>query len=272
MIVNNVGKSSFTYKLLCKKFETKVFNNFPSSIALFHEYKKEETPSTSNDNVVFTSTFNRQTKFIPFNFKSNYLSFDSASNLNMYCCGPTVYDHSHLGHAISYIRCDLVRRTLKTFGNLNLFFAMNITDIDDKIIMKSNQTGTNYQDLSHLYYKSFVEDLSSLNIEPPDAFLKVTENIDVICDYIRKIYEKGFAYHSSETGDLNFDYETFTRSFKIENDFKSETGKNPTDKSKGKRSPKDFALWKQAKPGEPKWNLKLESDLTIDGRPGMLLN
>lgn len=185
----------------------------------------------------------------------------------MYCCGPTVYNHSHLGHAISYIRCDMVNRTLRTFGNLNIYFAMNITDIDDKIIAKSKETETAYLELSNKYYQSFLSDMNSLRVIPADAYLKVTDKVDVICDYIRQIYDKGFAYYSPETGDVNFDYEKFIQSFGITNDMNSARNLQTT-KSKGKRSPKDFALWKISKENEPAWTMHLNTNSTIKGRPG----
>ena len=219
--------------------------------------------------IILSSTFNRQSKTIPSAINTKMTS-GSASNINMYCCGPTVYDHSHLGHAISYIRCDLVSRTLRTFCNLNVYFAMNITDIDDKIISKSNEKGTDYITLSNEYYQSFLHDMDSLRVMPAHSYLKVTDKIDVICDYKRKINDKGFAYYSSETGDINFDYEKFVQSFGISNDFNR--GKNlQTIKSRGKKSPKDFSLWKASKENEPKWSLSLGPNFSVAGRPGQLV-
>lgn len=214
-----------------------------------------------------TSTFNRQTKTIS---KSLYpkLSADSEFNLNVYCCGPTVYDHSHLGHAISYTRCDLINRTLKYLCNFNIIFAMNITDIDDKIISKSKQLKQDYRSVSNEFYNSFVEDMQALNVMQPDCYLKVTDNIDVIMDYIRNIFDKGFAYVSDKTGDINFDYAKFISEYSITNE--GNYGSNlKTEKSLGKRSPKDFALWKRSKPDEPRWNLTLSPSETISGRPGL---
>ena len=104
--------------------------------------------SASQGTITLSSTFNRQTKTIPSAINATVTS-GWPSNLNMYCCGPTVYDHSHLGHAISYIRCDLVTRALRTFCNLNIYFAMNITDVDDKIISKSLSHGIDYLTLSN---------------------------------------------------------------------------------------------------------------------------
>lgn len=225
-----------------------------------------EVRDSSQGIINLTSTFNRQTKTISSSINAK-LTSGSASNINMYCCGPTVYNHSHLGHAISYIRCDMVNRTLRTFGNLNIYFAMNITDIDDKIIAKSKETETEYLALSNKYYQSFLNDMNSLRVMPADVYLKVTDKVDVICDYIRQIYDKGFAYYSPETGDINFDYEKFIQSFGITNDMNSSRNLQTT-KSRGKKSPKDFALWKISKENEPAWTMHLNGSTDIAGRPG----
>lgn len=222
-----------------------------------------------SDVIHLTSTFNRQTKTIK-NAIYPKLAFNSGSNLNVYCCGPTVYAHSHLGHAISYIRCDIINRTLKYLCNFNVHFAMNITDIDDKLIVKSKELDRDISSVANEFYNSFVEDLNSLNVSSPDCFLKVTENVDVISDYIKRIYDKGFAYVSDATGDVNFDYDKFIKEYSIHNE--GNYGSNlRTDKSFGKRSPKDFALWKRSKPDEPTWNLNLNQNQQISGRPGTLM-
>ncbi|KAH9497061.1 Cysteine--tRNA ligase, mitochondrial [Dermatophagoides farinae] len=221
------------------------------------------------DQLQLRSTFNKQNRIIP-NVAYLNRSDRHDANLNLYCCGPTVYDHSHLGHAIAYIRCDLIIRMLQTYCNVNVYFAMNITDIDDKIIRKSQEIGVDYRQLSNEYYQSFVEDMNSLRVTTPDYVGKVLDNIDTISDYIERIYDKGFAYISPETGDINFDYEKFLQKYSIEN-IPNFGGSQVTIKSIGKRSPKDFALWKSSKPNEPKWSLKLatgQQQQVIAGRPG----
>jgi len=231
-----------------------------------HNQTLEVGSVPSTNDLTLLSTFNRQVKKLPGAMHSK-LASGSMSNLNLYCCGPTVYDHSHLGHAISYIRCDLLIRSLRTFCNMNIYYAMNITDIDDKIITKSKENMTDFRSLSNEYYQSFLNDMNALRIVPADCYLKVTDKIDVICDFIRKIYDKGFAYFSSESGDINFDYEKFIQTFAIENDLNRERVL-PTTKSTGKKSPRDFALWKVSKEGQPKWTLNLNPKLQIEGRPG----
>ena len=101
-------------------------------------------------------------------------------------------------------------------------------------------------------------------------YCKVLDHIEVICDYIKRLYEKGFAYVSPESGDINFDYEKFLTDYSIGNEMHAKH-KLTTEKSRGKKSPKDFALWKVSKEGEPKWRFELNSELAIDGRPGEFL-
>lgn len=228
----------------------------------------QESGDFSEGIITLSSTFNQQTKTIPSAINAK-LTNSPRANLNMYCCGPTVYDHSHLGHAISYIRCDLVTRSLRTFGNLNIYFAMNITNIDDKIIAKSAEAGVDYISFSNEYYQSFRNDMDSLRVIPADSYLKVTDKVDVIADYIRQIYDKGFAYYSPESGDINFDYGKFVQFYGIKNDIHN-TQNLQTTKSRGKRSPKDFSLWKASKENEPKWPLQLAVNNSISGRPGKL--
>ncbi|KAH9416641.1 Cysteine--tRNA ligase, mitochondrial [Dermatophagoides pteronyssinus] len=240
--------------------------------------RSQQLSSQSNriisfDQLELRSTFDKQQQRIIPNVaylnRIDHHHYDS--NLNLYCCGPTVYDHSHLGHAITYIRCDLIIKMLQEFCNVNIHFAMNITDIDDKIIKKSQETNVDYRQLSNEYYQSFLQDMHSLRITKPDYLGKVLDNIPTISDYIHRIYDKGFAYINSETGDLNFDYENFLRKYSIKNI--PNFGSNQiTEKSFGKRSPKDFALWKSSTTAklsnEPYWLLKLPNGTEIKGRPG----
>ncbi|KAI1280393.1 Cysteine--tRNA ligase [Halotydeus destructor] len=182
----------------------------------------------------------------------------------VYCCGPTVYDDSHLGHAFTYVRFDLFRRVLSVFGNLDLIVAMNITDIDDKILQKarseSTESANKYLTVSQHYYNSFVSDLTSLNVSQPHFFLRVTDHIQDIVTYIQSLEKKGYAYLNNDTKDVVFDSATITPF--------SQVAELDSDKAKGKKSPRDFVLWKHAKPGEPCWPYLSTSGQTVNGRPG----
>ena len=217
----------------------------------------------NKNRVYLENSFTKSKQLLNFNQTSD----GSAKWVTMYCCGPTVYDDSHLGHAFTYIRCDLIRRALHKYHNIYVFMAMNITDIDDKIILKANQTNSDFRKVSNLYCNSFIEDMKSLNVLDANCYLRVSDHIKTIMDYINTILDKGFAY-ITPNGDINFDFERFRQSFNITNSFGTEV---PiiTDKSVGKKSPKDFALWKSSKPGEPKWDLLTSDGMTLSGRPGL---
>ncbi|CAG2166596.1 unnamed protein product [Oppiella nova] len=186
--------------------------------------------------------------------------------VTMYCCGPTVYEDSHLGHAITYLRCDLMRKALHYYHNIHVVMAMNITDIDDKIIAKAIETNTDFRKVSNIYLKSFMDDMKALNIWDADCYLRVSDHLKTIMDYINTIRDKGLAY-ISPNNDINFDFEHFVKTLNISDTIGTD-GTLVSDKSVGKKSPKDFTLWKAAKPGEPKWDLLTTDGMSIAGRPG----
>ncbi|XP_066902918.1 probable cysteine--tRNA ligase, mitochondrial isoform X2 [Halyomorpha halys] len=115
-----------------------------------------------------------------------------------YCCGPTVYDSAHLGHACSFMHFDIMRRIMENYFGLNVVMVMNITDIDDKIITKANELQQPYKSVSRHYEKEFFEDMQNLNILPPSITARVTENIPEILDFIKGIMNASLAYSSSD--------------------------------------------------------------------------
>lgn len=156
--------------------------------------------------------------------------------------------------------------SLKSFLIIALFFplktvtVMNITDIDEKIMKKSEETGASYQEIGNTYTTSFLDDLQALQVDPP-FIVRVSEHISLIIDFIRELEKKGYAYISDQTSDVNFDSQN------VENFGKgSET---ITDKSFGKKSPKDFTLWRHSE-REPLWTYESSCNgQKISGRPGM---
>lgn len=217
----------------------------------------------NNKLIVFTNGFTKSKTNLMRKIESEVI-FDNY--VRMYSCGPTVYDDCHLGHALTYIRLDLLVRVLRYYCNVNVLLAMGVTDIDDKIIAKANQTNTNYKTLANHYYTSFMEDMQSLKITSADCYLRVSDHIPHIIAYVKRIHQKDLAYISS-TGDINFDSIKFSNTFGITHSFMA--NEMITDKSVGKRSPHDFALWKAAKPGEPHWDYVTPDGQTITGRPGL---
>lgn len=139
--------------------------------------------------------------------------------------------------------------------------VMNITDIDDKILSKADDLQKSFSEIGHTYYTSFLDDLHRLKIKPANYMVKVSEYIPKIIDYIAKLEEKGAAYISDQTNDVLFDTEKTV--------FYERGGDHTTDKSKGKKSPKDFSLWKSSDK-KPTWIYRSPiSGKEIHGRPGL---
>lgn len=178
--------------------------------------------------------------------------------LSWYSCGPTVYDGAHIGHASSFIRQDVIRRILQAFGNeLTIIQVMGITDIDDKIIKKANETGTDWSVVSRHYEKEFMEDLSSLNVNPPHVFTRVTHHIPQIISFVSKLVNNGYAYPVQD-GSVYFDTEKYGSRYGLfrptVDDETLGQGQEENETQRLKKNVKDFALWKGAKTGEPFWN------------------
>jgi cysteinyl-tRNA synthetase len=124
-----------------------------------------------------------------------------------YMCGPTVYDHSHLGHAKTYVCFDILRRIMTDYFGYNVKLCMNITDIDDKIIMRAKEQDKAFADISRAMETEFLNDCQALNIRQPSVITRVSEYIPEIVAYIEKIIANGFAYESN--GSVYFDVQKF---------------------------------------------------------------
>ncbi|WP_456453467.1 cysteine--tRNA ligase, partial [Thermococcus sp.] len=181
--------------------------------------------------------------------------------VRMYVCGPTVYDYTHLGHARTYIAFDVIRRYLEHRG-YTVLMVMNFTDIDDKIIRRANETGEDPKELAEKFLKYFLEDMAALKVKPADIYPRVTEHIGDIIDFVKKLEEKGYAYEGSDG--VYFEVQRFRDYGKLSGIKLEELRKGArVEPGEGKKNPEDFALWKKAKPGEPKW-----SSPWGEGRPG----
>ncbi|MBU0970547.1 MAG: cysteine--tRNA ligase [Proteobacteria bacterium] len=182
--------------------------------------------------------------------------------VGMYVCGPTVYDTSHIGHARSVVVFDMIYRWL-TRLNYTVTYVRNFTDVDDKIINKSNETGESCTTITERYIDEFHNEMDALNVLRPTMAPKATEHIRHIIEFIQMLISKGKAYHV-EGGDVYFSIDSFGEYGKL-------SGRNPDDMRAGariavdekKQSPLDFTLWKPAKPGEPSWESPWGK-----GRPG----
>ncbi len=189
--------------------------------------------------------------------------FNPISNdkINMYVCGPTVYNYFHIGNARPFLFFDVVRRYFEYCGK-KVTYVQNITDIDDKIIDQAIKEKSSFQEISERYTKAFYEDLQALNIRKADHNPRATEFINEMIELIRDLINNGYAYESN--GDVYFKVEAFEGYGKL-------SGKNLEDLKAGARietnnqksNPADFTLWKKAKEGEPKWDSPWGA-----GRPG----
>jgi len=182
-------------------------------------------------------------------------------NVKIYMCGPTVYDYIHIGNARSFIMADVVRRYLE-YKNYKVKFLMNLTDVDDKIIKKSNEDNMDFNSVAENYINTFFEDIKKLKLKEADLYPKATEHMEDILRMIETLEDKGYAYNID--GNVFYDISKY-------DDYGKLSGKNIDDLISGarievneeKKSPLDFALWKKAKEGEPYWESRWGN-----GRPG----
>ena len=181
--------------------------------------------------------------------------------VRMYVCGPTVYDKSHIGHARCYVAFDIVRRYLEYKG-YDVKYVQNFTDVDDKIINKSKKTGEDPFEIGERYIAEYFKDMDSLNVKRANFYPRATEHIQDMILFVEKLVEKGFAYPVD--GDVYFSVEKSQSYGELSgvNIEQMKAGARIAVDEK-KRDPLDFALWKKAKEGEPKW----ESPWG-EGRPG----
>ena len=173
--------------------------------------------------------------------------------VSIYCCGVTVYDLCHLGHARSYIAWDVLRRHL-IWSGYQVTFVQNYTDIDDKILQRAAAEGSSMEAVSTRNIDAFVADMASLNILPADRMPRATQSLEPIRRLIGELEAKGAAY--SADGDVYFAVMKHNGYGKLSGRDLSEQQQNADGRvadaeEARKRHPFDFALWKGAKPGEP---------------------
>ena len=181
--------------------------------------------------------------------------------VRMYVCGPTVYDHAHVGHAMSVLVFDIVRRYLEYRG-YRVIHVMNYTDVDDKIIVRANELGVDPFELAEGYIQEFRQNLKDLNVKEATINPRATQEIPKIIEMVSGLIDKGYAYEVN--GDVYFrvardeDYGKLSGR-KLEDMIAG----SRVDVDESKENPMDFALWKAAKPGEPSWDSPWGK-----GRPG----
>ncbi len=194
--------------------------------------------------------------------KKEELKTIEEGKVKIYACGPTVYNYIHIGNARPLCVFDTLRRYLEYRG-YDVRFVQNFTDIDDKIIKKAIEEGTDYKTVSEKYIEEFWKDVKGMNFREATVHPKATENIDEIINIISTLVEKGYAY-PVENGDVYFSPKKFNEYGKLSHqpleDLEAGARINIGEL---KKEPMDFALWKGAKPGEPYWDSPWGK-----GRPG----
>ncbi len=182
--------------------------------------------------------------------------------VKMYACGITVSGEAHIGHAYQALIYDIIRKYLEKKG-YEVTYARNYTDVDDKIIAKSNETGIPADEYAKLMIKEIDEQMARLDVDDPSLWLKATESIDDIVEFITALMSKGHAY-ATDKGDVYFAVDSFPQYGKLSHrNLEDAMNGVRVDNDEQKRSPLDFALWKSAKPGEPSW-----ASPWGEGRPG----
>jgi len=199
---------------------------------------------------IFNTLSGRKEEFVP-----------QGDTVLMYVCGVTPYADCHIGHAMSYIIFDVIRRYLR-FRGYEVKYVQNFTDIDDKIIDRANRLGTTPRELTDQLIDRYFDDMDALNIERADVYPRATEEIPKIIEVIQGLIDKGHAYERAESvyfrvqSDSQYGKLSHQSTNMLLSGARIESGSE-------KESPLDFALWKAAKPGEPYWESPWGT-----GRPG----
>lgn len=201
---------------------------------------------------IHNSMTGKKEEFVPLN----------GNNVNIYACGVTVYDLSHIGHARQAVVYSMMVDYLRYRG-YNVKYVRNYTDVDDKIIKRANELGKNAIEFSQEQIKETEKDMANLHITEADVKTKASEYIGKIIDFVSKLIEKGYAY-VSPNGDVYFEVRKFKEYGKLSHRKVDELLNGVRiELEEGKKDPIDFALWKSAKPGEIYWESPWGK-----GRPG----
>lgn len=186
-----------------------------------------------------------------------------AGKVGLYTCGPTVYAPAHVGNFRSFVFADLLRRYLRWSG-YDVTWVLNVTDVDDKMIRRAAAEGVSIQELGDRYTQRFRDDLTRLDIAPPDEMPRATEHIDEMVALIQGLLERGHAYRTDD-GSVFFSiasWPAYGRLARLDPE-QQRVGERVEADEYGKDDVRDFALWKGPKKGEPSWSTAIG-----EGRPG----
>jgi len=183
--------------------------------------------------------------------------------VNLFVCGPTVYDYSHIGHARTYIIFDSFAKYLRHLG-FNVFYLQNITDLDDKIIARAREKGVTPKDLAMAFEKEHLKDMKALGIDSVSKYARATDYIKEIISQVKRLQEKGLAYKIEGDG-IYYDISKFKNYGKLAGRtvLDAEDSVSRIDYSKDKKNRGDFCIWKLSQESEPSW----PSPFGV-GRPG----
>ncbi len=182
--------------------------------------------------------------------------------VNLFVCGPTVYDFAHIGNAKTYTQFDFMVRYLR-FRGYEVFYLQNITDIDDKIIKRAAERGVGWKKLAGEFEQKYLEDMQALHNTAVNQYARATDYIPQITKQVKVLLGKGYAYKTSDG--IYFDIGKFPDYGKLSGrtEGSRDDAVSRIDESRDKKNKNDFALWKFSKPGEPVWETELGA-----GRPG----
>ena len=201
---------------------------------------------------IYNSLTRRKEEFVPL----------EAGKVKMYACGITVSGEAHIGHAFQALIYDIFRKFLEKQG-YEVTYARNYTDVDDKIIARSKETGIPADEYAAMMIKKIDGVMARAGIDEPTLWLKATENIGNIIAFIKKLIEKGHAY-AGGNGDVYFDVDSYPKYGQLSGRDKEDMLDGVrVENDESKKNAYDFALWKAAKPGEIAWDSPWGK-----GRPG----
>jgi len=172
--------------------------------------------------------------------------------VNLFVCGPTVYDFPHIGHARTYIIFDVIVKFLRYKG-YKVFYLQNITDVDDKIINRAKEKNLPPKELAQNFEKEYLKDMESLKIDSVNKYARATEYIKEIISQVERLLKKGYAYHLEDG--IYYDISKFKEYGKLSKRtvLQAEDGVSRIDEGLNKRNKGDFCLWKFSRPEESKW-------------------
>lgn len=186
--------------------------------------------------------------------KKEILRPKKGKKLNIFVCGPTVYDFSHIGHARTYVAFDVIVKYLR-FKGYDVFYLQNITDIDDKIINRAKKEGISWKELARKFEREYKKDIKALGINSVSKYARATEHIKEIISQVERLLKKGYAYQIEDG--IYYDISKFKDYGKLSGRtvLQAEDAVSRIDEAKKKRNKGDFCLWKfwSGKAWEPKW-------------------